>query len=175
RDRPVDVRDAAIAAAALRDRIEDDPVVRAVAARVHEHRALEAERFLELDETLERRVRRRIRAIWRVRILVARPEYVAVRVARLRLSLVLRRHRVRIGRPADRDLAGLAHFAASWRHFSRRSSVRIAGSTCATLAFGSRFSRIAAMNSRSCSSMPFIDTATPERSICLSLPSKRSS
>src|SRR5690606_17383258 len=49
RDRTVDVRDAAIAAAALRDRIEDHGIVGAVTARVHEHGALEPQRLLQLD------------------------------------------------------------------------------------------------------------------------------
>ncbi len=58
---------------------------------------------------------------------------------------------------------------------SSRSSVRIAGSTWRTLPLGSRPSRIAAKNSRSCSSMPFIDTSTFDTSIWLFLPSNRSS
>ena len=45
----------------------------------------------------------------------------------------------------------------------------------ATLALGSRPSRIAAKNSRSCSSMPFIDTSTFDTSIFSSLPLNRSS
>ena len=40
---------------------------------------------------------------------------------------------------------------------------------------GSRPSRIAETNSRSCSSMPLFDTATPERSTGSSLPVTRSS
>ena len=55
------------------------------------------------------------------------------------------------------------------------SSVRMAGSTCCTLPLGSRFSWMAAKNSRSCSSMPFIDTSTFDTSIWLFLPSNRSS
>src|SRR5690606_11411955 len=100
REARVDVRDAAVLAAALRDRIEDHRVVGAVAARVDEHGALEAERLLQLFETLERRVRRRVRAIRCVRILVTRPEDVTVRVAGLRRRLVARRPRVRIRRHA---------------------------------------------------------------------------
>ena len=54
---------------------------------------------------------------------------------------------------------------------SIRSSVRIAGRHWATEALGSRFSRIAETNSRSISSMPLFETATPARSIFLSSPS----
>ena len=50
-------------AAALRDRVEDHGVVDAVATRVDEHGAREPERFLQLHEALERRVRRRVAAI----------------------------------------------------------------------------------------------------------------
>ncbi len=59
--------------------------------------------------------------------------------------------------------------------FSRRSRVCIAGRHCPTLAFGSRPSLIAAKNSRSCNSMPFIETATFDRSIGCWSPSTRSS
>ena len=51
----------------------------------------------------------------------------------------------------------------------------MAGNTWATLAFGSRPSRTAATNSRSCSSMPSIDTSTCDTSIAFSSPSTRSS
>ena len=51
----------------------------------------------------------------------------------------------------------------------------MAGKHWARLEFGSRCSRMAAMNSRSCSSMPFIDTSTPDTSIFSSLPVNRSS
>lgn len=56
-------------------------------------------------------------------------------------------------------------YGFAFRLFSRRSNTCMAGRHCATLAFGSRPSLIAAKNSRSCSSIPFIDTATFERSI----------
>jgi hypothetical protein len=59
--------------------------------------------------------------------------------------------------------------------FSSRPSTCMHGSTCARLAIGSRFSLMAAMNSRSSSSMPSIDTSTLDTSILLSLPSLRSS
>src|SRR5215470_14788316 len=61
------------------------------------------------------------------------------------------------------------NYGTSWALFlsicSRRSSVRMAGSTCATLEFGSLWCRMAVMNSRSWSSIPFIDTATLETSM----------
>src|SRR5207302_10229422 len=44
-------------------------------------------------------------------------------------------------------------------------STRMQGSSCASAAFGSRFSLIAAMNSRSSSSMPSMETSTLETSI----------
>src|SRR3954462_14140175 len=46
------------------------------------------------------------------------------------------------------------------RHCSSLCSTSMVGSTCWILAFGSRFSLMAAKNSRSCSSMPFIETST---------------
>lgn len=58
---------------------------------------------------------------------------------------------------------------------SIRSRVSIAGSAWATELFGSRPSRIAEMNSRSASSTPSLETATPLRSICSSRPSNKSS
>ena len=63
--------------------------------------------------------------------------------------------------PTSVTLASLPYF----KLFSILSSVRIAGKHCATLPFGSRPSWIAAKNSRSISSMPFFETATPEISI----------
>src|SRR6266851_7704147 len=66
-------------------------------------------------------------------------------------------------------------FAAELRNLSIRSRTSIAVTHWATLALGSRFSRIAAKNSRSCSSMPFIDTSTLDTSILFSSPSSRSS
>src|SRR5580700_6863895 len=63
----------------------------------------------------------------------------------------------------------------AFRLWSSRSSVRIAVRHCATLAFGSRCRAIAAKNSRSCNSMPFIETSTLDTSIWLFLPSNRSS
>src|SRR5688572_32731490 len=108
REAVVDVRDAAIAAAALRDRVQDHRVVDAVAARVDEHRARQTQRLLELDEALERRVGRRVAAIGRVWILVAGPEDVAMRVAGVARRTVLRHPRVRIGRHANRNLSQAA-------------------------------------------------------------------
>src|ERR1017187_3236891 len=58
---------------------------------------------------------------------------------------------------------------------SSLSSVCMAVRHCVTLALGSRRSRIAAKNSRSCSSMPFSDTSTFDTSIWMFLPSNRSS
>ena len=59
--------------------------------------------------------------------------------------------------------------------FSMTSMTCIAGRHWARLEFGSRPSRIAAMNSRSISSMPLVETSTLLTSICLSWPSNRSS
>src|SRR5688572_4933334 len=61
------------------------------------------------------------------------------------------------------------------RDFSNVSRVRMAGRIWWMLPFGSRFSLMAAKNSRSCSSMPFMDTSTLDTSIFWSLPSTRSS
>ena len=66
-------------------------------------------------------------------------------------------------------------FAAVFRNRSRRSKTSMAARHWATLALGSRFSRIAAKNSRSCNSIPFIDTSTLDTSILFSSPSSRSS
>src|SRR5690606_37781561 len=82
RERGVHIRDAAITAPALLDRIEDHGVVDTVAARIDEHRTRQAERLLQLDEALERRIGRRIAAVRRIRIFVAGSEDVAMRVAR---------------------------------------------------------------------------------------------
>ena len=165
----VDVRDAAIAAAALRDRVEDHGVVDAVAARVHEHGAREPERLLQLNEPLERRVGRRVAAIRRVRIFVAGTEDVAVRVARARRRTVLRRPGVRRPAPCRPECSRIEATSPA----DRASPSPAAPARRSNAARG--LSRIAATNSRSWSSMPFIDTSTFDRSIFLSLPSNKSS
>src|SRR5687767_10262138 len=95
-ERVIRVGDAAVLAAALRDGIYDYRVVAAVAARVHENGALEPKLGLELLEAREGRVRRRVRAIRRVRIPVTGAEDVAMSVASARGRLEFRRARIRI-------------------------------------------------------------------------------
>ena len=80
---------------------------------------------------------------------------------------------VAIRRRAREPRRELRRYRSSCR--SRRSRTFMAGRHWARLAFGSRRSRMAAKNSRSCSSIPFIDTSTLETSIGLFLPSSRSS
>jgi len=100
----VGVGDAAVAAAARGDRIDDHAVVGTVAACVHEHRTRQAERRLQLAKTLERCIGRRVAAIGRIRILVGRPEDVAMRITGALRRAVRRRACIRI-----RSLAGGNH------------------------------------------------------------------
>ena len=97
--------------------------------------------------------------------------------ARLAQASPLDRHLARSARPSP--YRGRKDYACALRCgsmiFSSLPSTCMHGSSWARLAFGSRFSRMAAMNSRSSSSMPSIDTSTFETSILLSLPSLRSS
>ena len=77
----VGVGDAAVLAAALRDGIDDDRVVAAVAAGIDQHRARQPQHGLQLLETRQRRIRRRVGAIRRVRIRSRRAENMAMRIA----------------------------------------------------------------------------------------------
>jgi hypothetical protein len=73
--------DAAVGAAAGGDGVEHRAVVGAVAARLHDHRALHADRAVDAPELRDRRLRRRVAAVRRVGEAVGRAEDVAVRVA----------------------------------------------------------------------------------------------
>ncbi len=90
RERIVGVGYASIAAPALCDGVDDDGIVSSVTARIHEHGTLQAQGRLQLLEPGERRIRRRIGAIRRVRISVTRAKYVAMGVAASRRRAVLR-------------------------------------------------------------------------------------
>ena len=70
-----------------------------------------------------------------------------------------------------RDAVGVERFKV----MERRLFALMTIGACATLAFGSRPYWMAEKNSRSCNSMPFIETSTFETSIWLFLPSNRSS
>ncbi len=67
-DRVVDIGDRAIGAAACSDRVQRDAVVGAVHAGVDDHGAADAELGMQRAKIRQRRVRRRIRPVWRIRI-----------------------------------------------------------------------------------------------------------
>ena len=98
RDRRVDDGNAAIAAVAPRDRIEHRSVVGAVAARLHNHPASEAQMVVQRGERFERRIGRRVAAIGGVGKALGGTEHVAVGVARERGERMRRFDRVWIWR-----------------------------------------------------------------------------
>ena len=93
----LDDRGAAVAPARARDRVERRAHVRAVAGRVHDHRALEAEDPVQLPHLLDRRIGRPVGRFRRVGKFRRRSEHVAVRVAGVRRRGEPGLLRVRIG------------------------------------------------------------------------------
>ena len=77
----VDIGDALVKAAAHRDRIGDDAIVEAVAARIDDDRAVGTDPGMQRSEGDERRIRRNVARILRVRIDAARTEDVTMAVA----------------------------------------------------------------------------------------------
>jgi len=109
----ISVRDTAVLPATLGNRIDNDSVINSVAARVHQHRTLEAKDGLQLLEARKRRIRGCVRAIERVRITVAWTKNMAVRVTCTGGRTILRLMGIRVGRFAGRnvhrtDFQGLA-------------------------------------------------------------------
>ena len=94
----VDVGHAAVFAVALGDGIDNDGIVRAVATGVDQHGALQPQGLLQFLEAFQRRIRRCIGAVGRVRILVAGTEDMAMGVAGIGWRLELRRFGIGIGR-----------------------------------------------------------------------------
>ncbi|MNS84617.1 hypothetical protein D3C72_1184500 [compost metagenome] len=91
---------AAIAPAALRQRIQQGAVVRAVAVGLHHHRALDAQVRMQRGHGRVRRIGRRVRPALGIREHIARPEHMAVRVASARRQRVARTGRRRKRRTA---------------------------------------------------------------------------
>ena len=92
----VRVRDTTILATALGNGVDNDRVIHTMATRVHEHGTFQAQDRLQLLETRQRRVRRRIGSIGCVRISVTRAKYMAVRITGARHWTVLRLVGVRV-------------------------------------------------------------------------------
>ncbi len=100
--------DAAIALGIGRDAIEHRRVVGAVAARLHDHGAVDAEMVVQRRQHFLRRVFRRVAAVGRVREPVARPEHVAMGVARARRQLEARLAAARRERRVARSCAAFS-------------------------------------------------------------------
>ncbi len=83
----VDDRDAAIALWVRRNAVEHRRVVGAVAARLHDDRALDAEMRMQRREHFLRRILRRVAPVRRIGKFRRRAEHVAMRVARARRQL----------------------------------------------------------------------------------------
>ena len=92
----VGVCDTAILPATLRNGIDNDGVIHTVATRVHQNRTFQAQNRLQLLETRQWRIRRRIGAIGCVRISVTRTKYMAMSIAGTRGRAVLRRVGIRV-------------------------------------------------------------------------------
>src|SRR5689334_4428787 len=94
-------------------------MIAAVAGRMHEDAALEAEKLMQTKQVLLRRVGRRKRPVRRIGKLVVRPEHVEMRVARqwrqLQIGLlrigIRRRYRRREIVGVDGHLAVISRFA----------------------------------------------------------------
>jgi hypothetical protein len=93
----VDIGDGAKGAIAYGDGIQRHPVVGAVHAGIDDDGAADPEFPMQRPEIFEWRIRRRIRPSWRVRIFVAGPEDVGMRIARQCRKLELGRSRIGIG------------------------------------------------------------------------------
>ena len=98
----VDDGDAAVARRVGRNAIEHGGIVAAVAARLHDHRARNAEMVVQRAQHFLRRVLRRVAPPGRVRKPLARPEHMAMRVGRAR------RQRKARAAPAFEEIAEFA-------------------------------------------------------------------
>jgi len=128
RNRVVDVGDGAVSASARRDGVERDPVVGAVDAGIDDHRAADAELGMQRPEILQRRIGRRIRPVRGIGIFRIRSEDVAVRIARERRQLELRRLCIRIGSGDCRLEHGCQLNLKRFAGFATRSLCCTAGS-----------------------------------------------